>query len=181
MIDSNGYRPNVGIVICNDDGKLFWAKRMGADAWQFPQGGIKFYEDPETAMYRELKEEVGLAPKDVELLGRTRYWLRYDLPEHYIRKKSKPLCIGQKQIWFLLRLVSSESAIVLNSYEEPEFDDWCWTDYWEPLNGVVYFKRWTYQRALQELGGLLVENTNPVSARGYLSKSGEAQISSLIR
>jgi putative (di)nucleoside polyphosphate hydrolase len=181
MIDSNGYRANVGIVICNDDGKLFWAKRVGADAWQFPQGGIKFYEDPETAMYRELEEEVGLTSKDVQLLGRTRYWLRYDLPEHYIRKKSKPLCIGQKQIWFLLRLLGSEDAIVLNGHENPEFDDWCWTDYWEPLEGVVYFKRWTYQRALQELGSLLVGNENPVRAEGYLSKSIDAQISSLGR
>ena len=60
MIDSNGFRPNVGIIICNKLGQLLWAKRIKQDAWQFPQGGIKEAEPPEEALFRELSEEVGL-------------------------------------------------------------------------------------------------------------------------
>ncbi|MEW8587371.1 MAG: RNA pyrophosphohydrolase, partial [Candidatus Thiodiazotropha sp.] len=103
MIDADGYRPNVGIILCNDNRQLFWGRRVGQDAWQFPQGGIKSDETPEQAMYRELREEVGLKAEQVEMMGATRNWLRYRLPERYIRRHREPLCIGQKQIWFLLR------------------------------------------------------------------------------
>jgi putative (di)nucleoside polyphosphate hydrolase len=155
MIDPDGYRLNVGIVICNDEGRVFWARRIGMRSWQFPQGGIKRNEDPEAAMYRELYEEVGLRQRDVKLIGRTREWLRYELPERYIRKHSFPLCIGQKQIWYMLRLSTSESRIRLNCTEKPEFDHWCWVDYWHPVNDVVYFKRQVYRQALTELGDFL--------------------------
>jgi putative (di)nucleoside polyphosphate hydrolase len=158
MIDSKGYRPNVGIILCNNEGRVFWAKRMGMDAWQFPQGGINDDEDPETAMYRELWEETGLQQHHVEILGRTRYWLRYQLPERYIRKNSFPLCIGQKQIWFMLRLLTHDSAVRFDHCSKPEFDSWRWVDYWEPLNGVVYFKRKVYQKAMTELGNILMPN-----------------------
>jgi len=105
VIDSEGFRANVGIIISNDAGQVFWAKRVGQDAWQFPQGGIKPDETAESAMYRELKEEVGLSPKHVEIIGCTNDWLKYWLPEKFIRQNSMPLCIGQKQIWYLLKLV----------------------------------------------------------------------------
>ncbi len=75
MIDSDGFRPNVGIILVNSSGQVLWARRCGQDAWQFPQGGIKTDESAEDAMYRELKEEVGLTPTDVEVLGVTRGWL----------------------------------------------------------------------------------------------------------
>jgi putative (di)nucleoside polyphosphate hydrolase len=169
MIDAKGYRPNVGIILCNDDGQLFWAKRLGNNAWQFPQGGIKTHEDPEMAMYRELREETGLEAKHVNLIGRTRYWLRYDLPERYIRKDSLPLCIGQKQIWFILHLTSSESNVRFDRSDRPEFDGWRWVDYWEPLKDVVYFKRWVYQKAMIELGTMLVSDLVRVNSEGYLS------------
>ena len=80
MIDDDGYRPNVGIVICNRDGQVVWARRYGQHSWQFPQGGINAGETPEQAMYRELYEEVGLSRKDVRILSSTRNWLRYKLP-----------------------------------------------------------------------------------------------------
>lgn len=169
MIDPEGYRPNVGIILCNDEGRVFWARRAGMRSWQFPQGGIKFNEDPETAMYRELYEEVGLKTHDVQLIGRTRNWLRYELPERYIRKHSLPLCIGQKQIWYILRFVSHESNICLDCSDRPEFDAWCWVDYWHPLNDVVYFKREVYRQALTELGGHLLSRKGPVSPQGFLS------------
>ncbi len=170
MIDSKGYRPNVGIILCNDDGFVFWAKRKGVNSWQFPQGGIDENEDPETAMYRELWEETGLESSHVEVLGRTRYWLRYNLPERFIRKNSLPLCIGQKQIWFILRLVSSESNVRFDCSAKPEFDSWRWVDYWHPLKDVVYFKRRVYHKAMAELGAVLVPEVVPVKADGYLAK-----------
>ncbi len=171
MIDSKGFRPNVGIILCNDEGRVFWAKRVGADSWQFPQGGINQDEDPETAMYRELWEETGLESSHVQVIGRTRYWLHYKLPNRYIRRKSLPLCIGQKQIWFLLRLVSDESSFRLDCTDSPEFDGWRWVDYWDPLKDVVFFKHNVYRKAMKELGSLLVSDAIPISPQGYLASS----------
>jgi putative (di)nucleoside polyphosphate hydrolase len=151
VIDTDGFRPNVGLIIFNDDGKLLWAKRIGQDAWQFPQGGIQRYESPEAAALRELREEVGLEPGDVQIVASTSRWLRYRLPSHLIRQRSQPLCIGQKQRWFLLRLVSDSSRIRFDMGDKPEFDNFTWVDYWEPADKVVSFKRKVYRKALEEL------------------------------
>lgn len=151
MIDADGYRPNVGIILVNPRGQVLWARRIGQDAWQFPQGGIKAQESPEAALYRELQEEVGLQPDDVEILGCTRGWLRYRLPKRMIRHNSKPVCVGQKQKWFLLKLTSSEERIRFDHTEKPEFDGWRWVSYWYPLGQVVPFKRDVYRRAMREL------------------------------
>ncbi|MDG0998450.1 MAG: RNA pyrophosphohydrolase [Gammaproteobacteria bacterium] len=159
MIDSKGYRANVGIIVCNKIGKVLWAKRIGQSSWQFPQGGVKKDETIEKAVFRELKEEVGLDEGDVTLLHQTNKWLYYDLPEQYIRRNdlanSKPVCIGQKQKWFLLGLRSSEESIKLDCNSEPEFDDWRWVDYWYPLEKVVSFKREVYKEALEQLSSSL--------------------------
>ena len=155
MLDSNGFRPNVGIILCNGEGKLFWAKRIGQDAWQFPQGGIKRTETPEQALFRELNEEVGLGRDDVEILHETSDWLRYRLPQNFIRQHSGPVCIGQKQKWFLLALQSDDNSVHLNRSCEPEFDDWCWVNYWHPVNQVINFKRDVYRKALTELESAL--------------------------
>lgn len=155
MIDAEGFRPNVGIILTDGRGRLFWARRLGQDAWQFPQGGIKRDETPEEALFRELQEEVGLAADAVEIMGATRGWLRYRLPEHLIRHHRKPLCIGQKQVWFMLRLLADEDQVCLDSCHHPEFDHWRWVDYWQPLREVVFFKRRVYDRALSELAPLL--------------------------
>lgn len=155
MIDPDGYRLNVGIILSNDSGKLLWARRIGQDAWQFPQGGIREYETPEDALYRELWEEIGLEPGHVDVMGSTADWLYYRLPKHLIRYGSKPLCIGQKQLWYMLRLRAAESCITLNHTETPEFDHWRWVDYWHPLNEVVSFKRDVYENALAELSELV--------------------------
>ncbi len=152
MIDSDGFRPNVGIMLANDQGQLLWARRVGGhDAWQFPQGGISAGESPEQALYRELHEEVGLSPDAVELLGATKGWLRYRLPRRFIREGQKPLCIGQKQKWFLLRLLETDAAVQLHLNDKPEFDHWQWVSYWYPLNQVISFKREVYRRAMKEL------------------------------
>ncbi len=149
MIDSEGYRANVGIIIFNDDGKLFWARRIGQDAWQFPQGGIAYAESPEQAVYRELSEETGLTAKDVQIVAQTEGWLRYNLPEHLVRRYKRPICIGQKQKWFMLRLLTNDEAVTLNKNQRPEFDFWKWTDYWTPLSEVISFKRDVYREALE--------------------------------
>ncbi len=155
MIDSDGFRPNVGIIVANDENRVLWARRIRQDAWQFPQGGIRRNEDPVQAMYRELSEEIGLLPEHVEIIGSTRGWLRYRLPERMVRRNCSPLCIGQKQKWFLLRLIGSDSAVCLDRGDKPEFDRWCWVDYWRPAQEVVFFKQQVYRSALEELAPLL--------------------------
>jgi len=155
MVDRDGYRPNVGIVLCNTRNQVFWGKRVNQHAWQFPQGGIKRGETPVAAMYRELKEEVGLEPGHVRVLGRTRDWLRYDVPEKWLHREWRGHYRGQKQIWFLLRLVGRDTDVSLRASEKPEFDAWRWNEYWIPLETVIEFKRDVYTRALQELAPFL--------------------------
>jgi putative (di)nucleoside polyphosphate hydrolase len=134
---------------------LLWARRVGRAGWQFPQGGMQPGESPEQALYRELGEEVGLAAGQVEVLGQTRDWLRYRLPPRYQRPDSLPLCIGQKQRWFLLRLSVPDDMVRLDQSAAPEFDAWRWVEYWEPLSEVIFFKRGVYRQALTELAPLL--------------------------
>jgi len=163
VIDTDGYRQNVAIIICNKNGQVLWAKRFGQHSWQFPQGGIKEGETPEQAMYRELHEEVGLKSEHVKILACSRGWLRYKLPKRLVRWDSPaPICIGQKQRWFLLQLISDEDQIEFNTSGHPEFDDWRWVTYWYPVRQVVSFKREVYRRALKEFAAtafsLMVNN-----------------------
>jgi putative (di)nucleoside polyphosphate hydrolase len=169
MIDRDGYRPNVGIIICNWKNEVFWGKRVKEHSWQFPQGGIKAGETPERAMFRELHEEVGLVSDHVRILGRTRDWLRYEVPEQWVRREWRGNYKGQKQIWYLLRLVGRDCDVHLRASDKPEFDAWRWNDYWVPLESVIEFKRDVYQLALNELAKYLHRNpherrTNAVSA-----------------
>lgn len=153
MLDADGFRPNVGIILADSVGRLLWARRVGGqDAWQFPQGGINEDETVREALYRELMEEVGLSKSDTTELGATKGWLRYRLPKKLIRPKS-PQCVGQKQKWFLLEFTGNESSINLNVQgNKPEFDHWDWVSYWHPLSKVVSFKKEVYRKALKELG-----------------------------
>lgn len=151
MIDSDGFRPNVGIVIANAKGRVLWARRVGQNAWQFPQGGIHNHEQPEEALFRELREEVGLEPRHVEVLACTRGWLRYRLPQRLVRHGREPLCIGQKQKWFLLKMLADDGSVRVDAGDKPEFDGWQWVSYWYPLGQVVPFKREVYRRAMKEL------------------------------
>ncbi|WP_434321684.1 RNA pyrophosphohydrolase [Haemophilus influenzae] len=161
MIDFDGYRPNVGIVICNRKGQVLWAKRCGQNSWQFPQGGINDNESAEQAMYRELHEEVGLQPKDVRLLYVSKHWLRYKLPKRLLCYDSKPMCIGQKQRWFLLQLVSDEKNINMQTTKSPEFDGWRWVSFWYPVRQVVSFKRDVYRKVMKEFASILFTD-NPL-------------------
>jgi len=160
MIDKDGYRPNVGIVICNARNEVFWGKRVRQNSWQFPQGGIKHGESPEQAMFRELTEEVGLMPEHVRILGRTRDWMRYDVPRDWVKREWRGHYRGQKQIWYLLRLVGRECDVSLRASSHPEFDAWRWSEYWAPAEAVVEFKREVYRLALGELERFLTADAH---------------------
>jgi putative (di)nucleoside polyphosphate hydrolase len=152
MVDADGFRPNVGIVLSNNLGQVLWARRIGGhDAWQFPQGGINENESVEEALFRELFEEVGLEADHVEILARTDGWLRYRLPRRLRRHNSSPGFQGQKQKWFLLRMLGEDAMVQMDSSDKPEFDSWRWVSYWYPLGQVVAFKRDVYRSALKEL------------------------------
>ncbi len=170
MLDREGYRPNVGIILVNKKNEVFWGKRIREHAWQFPQGGIKYGENPTQAMYRELHEEVGLSPEHVRILGRTRGWLRYNVPDHFIRRDARGHYKGQKQIWFLLRMLGRDSDVQLRATPHPEFDAWRWNHYWVPLDSVIEFKRDVYTQALNELARILFQRrkeTRYLRHRGY--------------
>lgn len=152
MIDKDGFRPNVGIMLADGAGRLLWARRIGGqDAWQFPQGGINANESHEEALFRELREEIGLDPEHVDIVACTRGWLRYRLPSRLQRKGSKPKCVGQKQKWFLLKMNADDEQVRMDLEGKPEFDHWRWVSYWYPLGQVVQFKRDVYRKALNEL------------------------------
>jgi len=151
VIDPDGYRPNVGIILLNPHGRVFWARRVTRDGWQFPQGGMRTDETPLEAMYRELEEETGLRPRHVDVLGATPGWLRYRLPQRLVRQRQRPICIGQKQVWFLLRMLGDDADVRLDVSADPEFDQWRWVDFWYPADHVVTFKRRVYQQALDHL------------------------------
>jgi putative (di)nucleoside polyphosphate hydrolase len=155
VIDRAGYRLNVGIILVNESDRVFWGKRQGHDAWQFPQGGLSIGESSEEAMFRELREEIGLERQDVEVLGVTKRWLRYKLPKQYLRHGTTPLVIGQKQKWYLLKLIASEQKIRLDLCDSPEFDSWRWIDYYEPQEQVIFFKKQVYAESLKELEVIL--------------------------
>ena len=155
VIDRAGYRLNVGIVLVNESGRVFWGRRHGHDAWQFPQGGIHLGETPENAMYRELLEETGLTKNDTELLSESNNWYQYKIPKKHLRKskKGKPFVIGQRQKWFLLKLTGSEEAISLihPSKFNQEFDNWKWVDPETITDTVVDFKLKVYEQLKLEV------------------------------
>jgi putative (di)nucleoside polyphosphate hydrolase len=165
MLDREGFRPNVGIILLNQKNQVFWGKRIRTHSWQFPQGGIDRGESPEQAMFRELHEEVGLLPEHVRIVARTRDWLRYEVPDRFIRRDARGHYKGQKQIWYLLQLVEPDWNINLRATGHPEFDAWRWNDFWVPLDVVVEFKRGVYQMALTELSRFLPRYDN--RGRGY--------------
>jgi len=190
VIDAEGYRFNVGIILANDAAQLLWAKRIRQEAWQFPQGGIQRNESPEQALYRELEEELGLQPQHVKVLGVTRDWLRYRLPSRLIRRGRHPVCVGQKQKWFMLRMNCDECLVHFNATSHPEFDAWRWVDYWLPMQEVVAFKREVYRQALNQLApllGLKSRETRPAQApmqpvqvlEGQLSATGTGSLGNL--
>ena len=182
VIDRDGFRHNVGIVLMHE-GKVFLGRRTGGRGWQFPQGGVRAGETPEEAVFRELAEEIGVERGSVELVGASTEWLRYRLPPRFIRRNQQPLCVGQKQRWFLLKLTDEDVRFDFGRTDEPEFDRWRWATWWEPVREVIYFKRPVYARALSEFAALaFADGERPelpnwwdkVTARGGRHAAGSA-------
>jgi len=147
----DGYRLNVGLIIANNQGKLLLCKRKGMNSWQFPQGGIDYAENPLSAAKRELFEEVGIKPSSTKLIASLDEWLKYDVPKksrrkRFLNKKFK----GQKQKWFLFRLIKDDQISFENDPDN-EFDDYKWVSYWYPLSVIISFKENVYFEALNKL------------------------------
>jgi putative (di)nucleoside polyphosphate hydrolase len=143
------YRPNVGILLLNKDGKLFVARRidMAAEAWQMPQGGIDDGEDPRKAALRELEEEIGT--KKAEILAESREWMRYDVPAEIAKKLWGGRWRGQRQKWFAMRFTGKDKHIDLDT-KHPEFCEWKWIDPEEAPRLIVPFKRPLYEQVVAE-------------------------------
>jgi putative (di)nucleoside polyphosphate hydrolase len=144
------YRPNVGAVLFNRDGLVLVARRAdmpnaeGAPGgWQLPQGGMDEGEDPAVAVFRELEEEVGT--RNAEILAEHPDWLAYDLPAHLIGVALGGKWRGQKQKWFALRFLGSDSEIRLDLDPHPEFDAWRWAPLADLPALAVDFKRPIYE------------------------------------
>ena len=154
VIDREGFRPNVGIVVCNDRDQVLWGRRInGRDSWQFPQGGIDEGETPEEALYRELYEETGLERDKIEILDKSKKWLVYHIP--HVFQRSKKRYDGAMQKWFLLKITGSDSDVNLNATGHAEFDAWKWGDKKTAIKSVIKFKRKVYESILDEFSETL--------------------------
>ncbi|MGQ3113379.1 MAG: RNA pyrophosphohydrolase [Brevundimonas sp.] len=156
MPDLSLYRPNVGVVLFNRDGRVWYGRRAhtpGPWNWQFPQGGVDDGEDLEAAARRELEEETGVT--SVEPLAETEGWIFYDFPPEAMNNaKAWRGFRGQRQKWFAFRLTGPESEIDLNRHDEVEFDAWRWGDLSEACDLIVPFKRAAYEQVVAAFSGL---------------------------
>ena len=148
------YRPCVGAVLFNDQGRVWLGKRIEKQnkflnyAWQMPQGGIDAGEDPADAVMRELMEETGA--DHAEIIMESAHWFDYDLSEKLLRNTNKGHFKGQTQKWFALRFKGSDNDFDLNTHEKPEFSEWRWADLNEVPDLIVPFKRDVYKNVVNE-------------------------------
>ncbi|MEJ6575503.1 MAG: RNA pyrophosphohydrolase [Emcibacteraceae bacterium] len=142
------YRPCAGIMLLNNKGKVFVARRIdtNTEAWQMPQGGIENGEDPKVAAIRELEEETGITQADI--IAEYQDWLTYDLPDKLYGKVWKGRYGGQTMKWYVMRFHGEDSDINIKT-RHPEFSSWRWVDMNDLQEIIVPFKRDIY-KALSE-------------------------------
>ena len=142
------YRPCAGVVLINDDGRVFAGQRIQMPgAWQMPQGGIDKGETARQAALRELVEETGISQDKVEVLEETSDWLYYDLPPEMVGKIWKGKYGGQRQKWVLMRFLGRDTDVRIDT-EHPEFSEWCWIKADDLLENIVPFKRDVYAKVI---------------------------------
>ena len=153
-----GYRPCVGVMLVNADGRVFVGRRIDnkeGDWWQMPQGGVDPGEDLRDAALRELAEETGAREEHVTLIQQTREPIRYDLPEELIGKLWGGKYRGQEQVWFLARFSGTDADIDLEAHDPPEFCDWKWVDATTLPELIIPFKKRVYRAVLEEFRELV--------------------------
>ena len=150
-----GYRLNVAMIVLNKDNKVLFCKRRNTENWQFPQGGVDENENIESAMFRELNEEVGLEKDNVRIKAVSQNFIYYDIPKNIRSRVLGGKFKGQAQKYFLLKLISGD--VDLNIENTPEFDKYNWVPFWYPLNQVVDFKKEAYRSALIEFKNRIIK------------------------
>ena len=142
------YRKGVGMMVFNDDKKIFVGKRIdNQKAWQMPQGGVDENEDCFSAARRELYEETGI--QSIRIIEKSKEKYTYDLPEYLLGKIWKGKYKGQKQRWFLIKFLGPDSEINLNQ-KCAEFNEWKWVDIDELPKIIVPFKKKLYLSVIKE-------------------------------
>lgn len=154
------YRPGVGIILVNEENKVFVGKRFDFPAWQMPQGGIDAGETPLEAALRELEEEVGIGTHFIEIKAESTLWYTYDFSQEARNLFWKERYRGQRQKWFLFRFMGQDSDISLET-THPEFCDWKWVFPNDLVSLAVSFKRDLYQAVVKELLGNLTDLQPP--------------------
>ena len=147
--DASLYRPCVGVMLVNREGRAFVGKRIDnqeGDWWQMPQGGVDEGEDPDAALLRELAEETGARAAHVEVLGKLPEELFYDLPDDLKGKLWGGRYLGQRQTWYLARFTGGDADIDIAAHDPPEFCQWKWVDPELLPELIVPFKREVYRR-----------------------------------
>jgi len=162
MTDNRPYRPNVGIMLLNNDQSKIWVgsridypNTPTQEYWQMPQGGVNEGEYIEMAMWRELQEEIGVSQTQAEIINYHKNWIKYDLPNDLSHNLWNGEFKGQKQKWFLLKLIAEDSVINIKT-ENPEFNDWKWTDVNSLLKNIVPFKKEVYQQIINDFSKYLI-------------------------
>ncbi|MCB2050719.1 MAG: RNA pyrophosphohydrolase [Novosphingobium sp.] len=152
------YRPCVGVMLVNADGKAFVGKRIDtreSDWWQMPQGGVDEGEDLRSAALRELAEETGIVERHLSLIAQTREEVFYDLPAELLGKLWKGRYRGQRQTWFLARFQGEDSDINLAAHDPAEFCDWKWVEPEQLPALIIPFKARVYRTVLDEFRSLI--------------------------
>ncbi len=150
------YRPCVGIMLVNTEGRVFVGQRLDneVEAWQMPQGGIDEGEEPKAAALRELNEETGIDREHVEIIATAREEHFYDLPPELVGKLWGGKYRGQRQFWYLARFLGTDENIDIAT-DHPEFRAWKWIEPETLPDLIVPFKRKLYRDILQEFRSLI--------------------------